>query len=266
MLRVIIDGVRDPRMNMAIDEALARARSSKSYDTLRIYMWYPSGVSLGRRQIFHETLNLEEILRRGYVYVRRPTGGAALLHPAFKEITYSVVLSKDHFLYSLDVSTSASKIAEAIARAVNRLGVDAGVRGFGESGGAAFCYLNPGSSDVLIGGRKISGSAQRREWGSLLQHGTLLIEYDPEDFLAVLKTSDEERRVAREKIAGLRDFIDNLNLGLLIEYLVDSMREVLGHREYFFGGLDIDELKLSLELFEKKYSRDEWNIYGRDLS
>jgi len=74
VLRVIIDGARDPRMNMALDEALARARERKSFDTLRIYMWLPSGVSIGRRQRVEDTVYLDEIRRRGYVLVRRPTG------------------------------------------------------------------------------------------------------------------------------------------------------------------------------------------------
>ncbi len=264
MLRVIIDDARDPRMNMAIDEAIARRRVFKSYDTLRVYMWLPSGVTIGRKQILHEAINLEEISRRGYVFVRRPTGGAALLHPAYKEITYSVVLSKDHPLYTLDVSSSASEIAWGVAKAINRLGIYAGVRGSGGSIDASFCYLNPGSSDVMINGRKISGSAQRRSWGSLLQHGTILLDYDPDDFLSVIRIDENERITAKEKIAGLKDFIDRFDLGDLITYLIDSMSGVLRHREYFIGGLDIDEFKLSLELFEKKYSSDKWNFYGED--
>ena len=264
MLRVIIDGPRDPRMNMAIDEAIARSRRRKDFDTLRLYMWLPSGVSLGRRQSFHETVVLDEIIRRGYVYVRRPTGGAALLHPAFRELTYSVVLSSNHYLYSMDVASSAAKIAEGIAGAINALGLEAGVRGLGGGGEARFCYLNPGSSDVMILGRKISGSAQRREWGSLLQHGTILLEYDPEDFTSVIRVSDEEKIYATQRIAGLRDFIRDLDLERLVELVIDSMRKVLGYEDFFVGGLESDEMRLAIDLFNKKYSSDEWNIMGVD--
>jgi lipoate-protein ligase A len=177
-LRVIVDGPRDPQLNMAVDEAIARLRYTVGYDTLRIYMWLPSGVSIGRRQDARRSVRLEEVERLGFKLVRRPTGGAALLHPQDDEVTYSVALSSNHPLYSMDVASSAARIAEGIAIAVRRLGLEASVRGLGEPWSSSFCYVSPGSSDVTIGGRKVSGSAQRRDWGVILQHGTLLLRYD----------------------------------------------------------------------------------------
>ena len=279
VLRVIIDGARDPRMNMALDEALARARERKSFDTLRVYMWLPSGVSIGRRQRVEDTVYLDEIRRRGYVLVRRPTGGAALLHPQDKELTYSIVLSKDDPLYKLDVSSSAAKIAEAIAHTINILlkneggssydeTYSASVRGLPEISNissAGFCYINPGSSDVMIRGRKISGSAQRRDWGSLLQHGTILLKYDPEDFLSVLKVSDDDKRDVFEKIAGLSDFIKDLSLQDLIDNLIRSFQKVLKYDHVFIGGFDLDEIVLAKKLFDMKYSSEKWIFYGEDL-
>ncbi|MFN4046640.1 MAG: biotin/lipoate A/B protein ligase family protein, partial [Acidilobaceae archaeon] len=79
-LRVIVDGPRDPQLNMAIDEAIARTRIQVDYDTLRLYMWLPSGVSLGRGQDVLKSVNIEAIGKLGFKLVRRPTGGAALLH------------------------------------------------------------------------------------------------------------------------------------------------------------------------------------------
>ncbi|MCE4610511.1 MAG: lipoate--protein ligase family protein, partial [Desulfurococcales archaeon] len=122
-LRVIVDGPRDPRMNMAVDEAIARLRREAGVDTLRLYMWLPGGLSLGRRQSVSD-VNLEEASRRGYILVRRPTGGAALLHPWRWEITYSVVLSTKHPLASLPIKESAAAIARGISRALERLGVE----------------------------------------------------------------------------------------------------------------------------------------------
>ncbi|MFZ8795675.1 MAG: lipoate--protein ligase family protein, partial [Acidilobaceae archaeon] len=106
-LRVIVDGPRDPQLNMAVDEAIARLRYTVGYDTLRLYMWLPSGVSIGRRQDARRSARLEEVERLGFKLVRRPTGGAALLHPQDDEVTYSVVLSSNHPLYSMDVASSA---------------------------------------------------------------------------------------------------------------------------------------------------------------
>ncbi len=256
-LRVIVDGPRDPQLNMAIDEAIARLRSSVGYDTLRLYMWLPSGVSIGRRQDARSSARLEEVERLGFKLVRRPTGGAALLHPQDDEITYSVVVSSNHPLYSMDVASSAARIAEGVAIAIRRLGLEAGVRGMGEPWSSSFCYVNPGSSDVMVGGRKISGSAQRRDWGVILQHGTLLLRYDHRLFSRVLLVEEG----VESGVAGVLEFID-VKLADLIEALIEGFMEALGYNSFYKDSLSKEELSLALELYKEKYSRPEWNLYG----
>lgn len=257
MLRVIVDGPRDPQLNMAIDEAIARLRPTMDSDTLRLYMWLPSGVSIGRRQDARSSTRIDEIEKLGFKLVRRPTGGAALLHPQDDEVTYSVVLSSNHPLYKLDVATSAARIAEGVAIAIMRLGFEAGVRGLGEPWSRSFCYVNPGSSDVIVGGRKISGSAQRRDWGALLQHGTLLLRYDHDLFARVLRIEED----VKGKIAGLRELID-VPISKVVEVLIDGFVEALGYNDFYRDSLSSEELKLALDLYRVKYSRPEWNLDG----
>jgi lipoate-protein ligase A len=256
-LRVIVDGPRDPQFNMAVDEAIARLRYTVGYDTLRLYMWLPSGVSIGRRQDARRSVRLEEVERLGFKLVRRPTGGAALLHPQDDEVTYSVVLSSNHPLYSMDVASSAARIAEGIAIAVRRLGLEAGVRGLGEPWSSSFCYINPGSSDVTIGGGKVSGSAQRRDWGVILQHGTLLLRYDHNLFSRVLLV-DEGVEV---RVTGLLELLE-VKLGEVIEALIEGFMEALGYKDSHRDSLSKEELSLALELYREKYSRPEWNLEG----
>ncbi|TRM82809.1 lipoate--protein ligase family protein, partial [Sulfolobus sp. A20-N-G8] len=141
MLRVIIDAVRDPQYNMAIDEAIMRSRKNVNYDTLRLYMWSPSGVSLGRAQSAERTVNLNAIKELGYKLVRRPTGGGALLHPENYEITYSVVLSLEHKIGKLSVDESASEIAKGILNALTILGRDVRIKGLGDREKHNLCYL-----------------------------------------------------------------------------------------------------------------------------
>lgn len=147
MLRIVVDGPRHPAYNMAMDEALLLLRGEVDYDTLRIYKWSPPGVSLGRGQPA-DAIDLEEIEKFGGVVVRRPTGGGALLH--WEELTYSVVLSKEHPLAKLEVPESAAAIAKGVARAVESLGIEVGVKGGLGSGKDNLCYMRTGSSDVLV--------------------------------------------------------------------------------------------------------------------
>lgn len=259
VLRVVLDGPRDPWLNMAIDEAIARLRSSSGVDTLRLYMWLPSGVSIGRRQDARSSVVLEEIERLGFKLVRRPTGGAALLHPETHEITYSIAISRDNPIYSLDVVSSSARIAEGIAIALRRLGAEAGVRGSGEPWIASFCYINPGSSDVIVMGKKISGSAQRRDWGSLLQHGTLLLRYDHDLFIRVIRIEEPQ---ASEKVMGLWEFID-AGIRDIMDAMVEGFREALGYRGVIYGSLKAEEISLAMDLYRYKYSTPEWNLEGR---
>lgn len=263
---MIIDGPRDPQLNMAIDEAIARLRAEVGVDTLRIYMWLPTGVSLGRGQDPRLAVNLAEIGRRGYRLVRRPTGGAALLHREGGEITYSVVLSSSHPLYALDVASSAARIAEGLAEALRRLGLDARVGGFrGPGGPGHLCYLREGSSDVVVSGRKVSGSAQRRAWGSLLQHGTLLLEFDPEEWLSVINAGRSGMEELRGYVAGLAEIMgEKPPIGRLVELIVEGMASALGYREWYRGSLTPGEVELSWRLYRVKYSRAEWNLMGRE--
>ena len=248
---------------MAMDEAVMRLRPRQSYDTLRIYMWLPSGVSIGRRQDAHRAVDLEEIRRRGYKLVRRPTGGAALLHAQDAEITYSVVLSSSHEIYQHDVARSAAMIAEGIVGALERLGVEARVGGFRGSESQELCYLRSGSSDVLVGGRKISGSAQRREGGVLLQHGTLLLDFDPDLWLSLIRTPGMDSATLAGSVATLRQLLGGVEIGRVVEAMVEGFSEALNAEKTVFSGLTAEEVGLSLQLYHSKYSKPAWNLEGR---
>ncbi len=258
-LRVIVDGPRDPRLNMAIDEAIARQRRSVGVDTLRIYMWRPTGVTVGRSQSLAGSLRLGEVYRRGYVAVRRPTGGAALLHDSRWEITYSVVLSTGHPLAELGVVESAAAIAEGVAEAVRLLGLRARVRLKARDPGARrnLCLEIPGASDVLVGGRKVSGSAQARLEGSLLQHGTLMLRLNPGDWAAVIKGATPERvsRVA----AGLADYGVEAGIPEVVEALIQGFEKALDARASP-GSLTGEEVSLAINLLQGKYSSHGWSF------
>jgi lipoate-protein ligase A len=250
-------------MNMAIDEAMLRLRGETGVDTLRVYMWLPGGLSLGRRQSVGE-VNLAEAESRGYVLVRRPTGGAALLHPAWGEVTYSVVLSQSHPLARLSVDESAAMIARGIALAVERLGADAGVGGFKGTARGGLCYVRPGSSDVVVAGRKISGSAQLRAHGALLQHGTLLLRFDPEEWLSVIPVEGMTPKTLASKVAGLYDLLGReVPLARVVEELVRGMAEALGYGDdWREGSLTPRELQLAAQLYKLKYGNSRWNLMG----
>lgn len=162
--------------NMAVDEALADGVRAGGAPVLRFYRWDPPCLSLGRNQP-SDGYNRGEIARRGMDVVRRPTGGRAVLH--HRELTYSVIV-RDDVLGSPRQAYAA--INRALVAGLRRLGIAAFLQPAGAARAPvpslAPCFEQPVEGEVTAAGRKLVGSAQRRDRGVILQHGSLPIDDD----------------------------------------------------------------------------------------
>ncbi len=256
-LRIIIDGARHPALNMSIDEAIWLNRINSDYDTLRIYMWRPTGVSLGRSQKALDSVRIDEIKKRNYVLVRRPTGGATLIHAEGMEVTYSLVLSNKHEYYNLPVDESAAEIVKGIVLALKKMGLKAHVRKkvTKKTIDSNICMVREGSSDVVVEGKKISGSAQVRNDTALLQHGTLVLDVNYKDWQTIIVSNKTIE--LKNVFTGLKNLGVKINLRQIVESLITGFTEVLGV-EFFIGGYTPEEIVLAENLFENKHSRREW--------
>jgi lipoate-protein ligase A len=162
--------------NMALDEALMdRARQSGEW-VLRVYGWSRPTISLGRNQTARGRYDLDEIARRGFDIVRRPTGGRAILH--HREITYSVTAP---VAGAGDLRESYERINRLLIHGLARLGVYAAAAapaGRAATPGMTPCFDEPAAGELTVQGRKLAGSAQWRTDGALLQHGSILLADD----------------------------------------------------------------------------------------
>jgi len=176
--RLIIDYPLDGPTNMAIDEAiLTTVGHNQAPPTLRFYRWSVPTISLGHFQRFAEIDQLAPPFR-GLPVVRRITGGGAILHDA--ELTYSLVLPADHGLAKdRNPKTLYLAVHEALLAVLFDLGLPACLRRGpapkSQQAGPFFCFQRVNPSDVMVNGKKIAGSAQRRTLHSLLQHGSLML-------------------------------------------------------------------------------------------
>lgn len=172
--------------NMAMDEKLlAEAVKGSAAPVLRFYTWDPPAVSLGRFQDEATSVDLAACRKHGIDVVRRVTGGRAVLHR--HELTYSVISPSDNDLFPNDVLGTYKVLAAGLLAGLARLGVSAEM--VSPTGDRAemvkrnpkepSCFSSPSWYEILANGRKIAGSAQRRLAGAFLQHGSILIEYDP---------------------------------------------------------------------------------------
>jgi lipoate-protein ligase A len=195
-LRILQDPPGEGAALMAEDAALLeRAERGDLTATLRFYQWSEPTVSLG----FHQSEEIldGERLRAAYVpWVRRPTGGAAVLHS--EELTYAIVLP------CVTDAVAAARVQELVSRAIawglRAVGVEAEADARGEAVTAlpnrSSCFVRTSRWEVTACGRKIVGSAQRRLTQALLQHGSILTGDDHLRITDFLRVSDESERGA----------------------------------------------------------------------
>ena len=161
--------------NMALDEALMARAGRTGEAAFRVYSWSGPTLSLGRNQRARGDYDLDAARGMGVAFVRRPTGGRALLH--HHEITYSVTLPAT----SVDDADAAyTFINDVLLGALEDLGVPArrATETVSIPPGLRPCFDAPSEHEIVVGDRKLVGSAQWRRGGALLQHGSMLVRDD----------------------------------------------------------------------------------------
>lgn len=207
---LIIDGAIDGISNMAIDAALLdEVESSPAARTIvRFYEWRRPAVSLGRNQQLDNAVDAEYCRANGIDIVHRPTGGRAVLHD--DELTYAVI-SNDATCFGDTIYGNYKRVSEALCIGYNALGVpailapDTRKAAALRNGGDPPCFLSPSRYELMVNGRKIVGSAQRRVRRSFLQHGSMPITCDRETLARVTRMSDTS--FLEQEMAGVAEFL-----------------------------------------------------------
>jgi lipoyl(octanoyl) transferase len=161
--------------NMALDFALLERSRRTGERWLRLYQWSPHCLSFGRHEPAARRYDRDRIASLGIDVVRRPTGGRAVWHG--RELTYAVAMPSREMG---DLRKAYLAIHLMLVSALRRLGADAALAPRAEPAAVAAgaCFARPAGGEVLIGGRKVVGSAQVRVGDALLQHGSILLEDD----------------------------------------------------------------------------------------
>jgi lipoyl(octanoyl) transferase len=201
--RLIVSGYADGATNMAVDEAILRAVAEKhAPPTLRFYGWQPACVSIGYAQPLVAEIDLERCQRDGVDWVRRPTGGRAILH--VDELTYSVVAPQDDPRTAGGVVESYCRLSRGLCAGLTALNLDVAQANYQRQAErrqklSAACFDLPSHYEVTVAGRKLVGSAQTRRLGVILQHGTLPLVGDITRLIDYLKLEDEDQRAAMQR-------------------------------------------------------------------
>ncbi|HUG37223.1 MAG TPA: biotin/lipoate A/B protein ligase family protein [Candidatus Limnocylindrales bacterium] len=257
--RLLVTEPLDGARNMALDEALMLGRLRRtSPPTLRFFAWAPPTISLGYGQRLDGRVDLDAAARMGVGLVRRLTGGSAILHEGPEaEVTYGVTGAAGDFPGADDLHGTYRWIGVALAAGLRELGASVEmvpVRPSDPAAMPAFCFARTGSHEIEVDGRKLVGSAQRRQGDAFLQHGSVMLAADAGRLRRAFPGAPDPLggMTTLEAVLGRRPSFDET-----VEQLAEGFRRVHGLR-LDPGGLTAEEVELAESLACEKYETPEW--------
>ena len=241
--RLILTGKNDAYFNMAVDEAIMRLHPIIKKPTLRLYGWDPAAISIGCFQSLNDEVDIEKCKNENIDYIRRITGGGAVFHD--DELTYSFIIDENKI--NKNILESYKKICSATIYGLKTLGIN-----------AEYAPIN----DILVKGKKISGNAQTRRRGVLLQHGTILMDTDVDKMFSLLKVPDEKMRDKVVRSVKKRVTSVLFHLGRAeFEEMTNAIKtgfERTFDVKFELGNLTNEENELAKKLISEKYFSDTW--------
>jgi lipoate-protein ligase A len=242
--RLVDSGVVSPEYSAASDEAIVNARRAGSVpNTVHFYTRDSPTISIGYNRSVEKSVFTDESARRGIKIIRRFSGGSAVFTDK-GQLIFALIL--DASLLPSDIVESYEKMCGAIIRGLSILGVK-----------AEYKPVN----DIIVGGRKISGSAQLRRGGVVLHHGTMLIDTDLESLAAVLRPPQgrKDGQLVMKHVTNLREEMGEApDLQVIKRALVKGISDTFGATMYprSLTSHETDDID---KLIEEKYGSRDWN-------
>ncbi len=241
---LVIDKCTDPYYNLALEEYLL----THYMDGNIVMLWQNDNtIVVGRHQNTIEEINQQYVKEHGIKVVRRTTGGGAVYHD-LGNLNYSYITDRE----DESIDGGMKRFAEPVIQALKELGADAEFSG---------------RNDILIEGRKISGTAQRIYKQRILHHGCLLFNADLSVVASSLKVRAEKFRSkaiksVKSRVGNIADFLPDT---VVLEQFEETLtRTLLSGESYQILELSPEEFLEVQKLRDEKYATWEWN-YGHPV-
>lgn len=236
------DNWGDGFWKMSVDEAILKSVvEKKSLPTLRFYTCPNPAVAIGYFQSVEKVVNLENCQKDNIQIFRRMTGGGSVFKEASGELNYALIIPEDFSKSLVDILTSYQMISRGLIEGLKILGLE-----------VEFAGIN----DLIIDNQKISGNAQTRTGRVILQHGTIILNFDSEKMMNYLKIP-KIKLIKGQKVGSLQDYLPNLNHQKLEEILIKGFQQVF-KVNFILKDLTPLEKKVAQDLYRNKYSQTAW--------
>jgi lipoyl(octanoyl) transferase len=263
--RLLITPAAPGAWNMALDEAILEAvEQNLAPATLRLYAWDPPCLSIGYAQPSTD-IDFNRLESEGWDWVRRPTGGRAILHT--DEFTYSVIAPQSDPRVSGGVLESYRRLSTALLKALHNMNIPAESQQNNQvernQGDAAVCFEVPSNYEIVVKGKKLIGSAQARRKNAVLQHGTFPLWGDLIRITQVLAFSnDQERDTAATRLlshatTAERILGEKLDWDTVVTAFISGFQSEL-NLQLIPGSTSDQEIMRTKLLIQEKYQHMSW--------
>ena len=231
---------QNPYYNLAFEEYVLTHRTEGDY----LLLWQNDNtIVVGQNQNTEAEINRPFVEEHHINVVRRSTGGGAVYHD-LGNLNYSFITDAGD-----KESISMARFTPPVVEALKGLGLQAEASG---------------RNDILVEGRKVSGTAQRLCGNRILHHGTLLFDANPDMVAGALQVDPEKFRSkstksVRSRVGNIRSFLPT---DMTLEQFWGYLKSCLCENGFETGELDKQELNRIRSLKREKYDTWEWN-YGK---
>ncbi|WP_099188573.1 lipoate--protein ligase family protein [Tepidibacter mesophilus] len=263
--RVIRNSTYDGCMNMAIDEAIMKAYKEEKIDpTIRFYTWKPACISIGYFQKMEEEIDINVCKELGVDFVRRTTGGRAVLHD--NELTYSIVVGEKNPLMYGGIMQTYRYISEGLANGLKMSGIDVDPLTRADkdinNGKSSVCFNSKSHYEISINNKKVVGSAQTRKEGIILQHGSIVLDFNVDKLISIMKIDESKKeklkKITVKKATGIENELGKkVDINTLEKNIIKGLEQHF-NIEIYEDELSDYEIEIAKQLYEK-YSNDNWN-------
>ena len=265
MWRLIDSGPGPGPWNLALDEAIFQSvRAGASPPTLRLYRWSSPTLTIGYAQNRERDVDRDACRARGIEVIRRVTGGRAVLHDA--EVTYSVSVPAGLPGFGTGLDAAYRRIAAGLVEGLRLLGLRTAApapaaRAPVPAARQAACFATAARHEIAVGGRKLIGSAQRREGGAFLQHGSLLLESHAARLGELLR--GQPAATGPAPMAGLAELLPRCpGPESVVAAIAGGCAAAWGAR-FFPGEISPVEERAARALEANRYRSEDWNAGRR---
>ena len=233
----------DPHFALALEEIAQRSVGEGGDPIIRFWKWKERAVTVGSFQNVEDEVYTKRCKEQGIPIIRRISGGGTMYHEPEKEFIFSIIAPPG--ILSRDIRESYRQVLGPIKDGLKRIGIDSVIE----------------DNNLMVDGRKLSGSSQRRGAKAIINHGTLLYDADQDTMLRYIRGDKviPSGKGTCSQYRPVTSVLENVNVSFdeVYQGIKEALIERKEHHIYNWTDGEINEAE---ELVRTKYRDDKWNM------